>query len=69
MTNEKINRIWKNARFALATAEMLLDMLDMEADPETGELVLGEPRRRMYYSVLASVCGQIEEIADTICKE
>lgn len=69
MTTAKMNEIWMNAHMALATTEMLMDMLDMEADPETGELVLGELRRRMYYNVLASVCGQIEEIADTICRE
>lgn len=69
MTNEKINRIWKNARLALATAEMLMDMLDMEADPETGELVLGEARVGMYCDVLAAVCSQIKGIADTICRE
>lgn len=66
MTNAKMNEIWMNAHMALATTEMLLDMLDLEADPETGELVLGGARVKMYCNVLASVCSQIEEIADTI---
>lgn len=51
---------------ALATTEMLLDMLDMEADPETGELALGKARVGMYCDVLAAVCSQIKGIADTI---
>lgn len=66
MTNTKMNGIWMNAQMALATAEMLMDMLDMEADPETGELVLGELRRRMYCNVLASIYGQVKQIADTL---
>lgn len=66
MTNAKMNEIWMNAYMALATTEMLLDMLDLEADPETGELVLGKVRVRMYCNVLAAVCSQIKWIADTI---
>ena len=66
MTNAKMNEIWMNAHMALATTEMLLDMLDMEVDPETRKLVLGETRVMMYCDVLASVCSHIKEIADTI---
>lgn len=66
MTNSEKNSIWMNANMALATVEMLMDMLDMEVDPETGELVLGELRVGMYCDVLASVCSHIKEIADTI---
>ena len=33
MTTAKMNEIWMNAHMALATTEMLLDMLDMESDP------------------------------------
>lgn len=68
MTNTKMNGIWMNAQMALATAEMLMDMLDMETDPETGELVLGVARVRMYCNVLASIYGQIKQIADTLDK-
>lgn len=66
MTNAKMNDIWLNSRMAISTVEMLMDMLDMEIDPETGELILGEARVRMYCNVLASVCSQIEGIADMI---
>lgn len=66
MTNSEKNSIWMNAHMALATVEMLMDMLDMEVDPETGKLVLGELRVGMYSDVLASVCSHIKEIADTI---
>ena len=66
MTNSEKNSIWMNAHMALATVEMLMDMLDMEVDPETGQLVLGELRVGMYSDVLASVCSHIKEIADTI---
>lgn len=68
MTNAKMNGIWMNAQMALSTAEMLMDMLDMETDPETGELVLGVARVRMYCNVLASIYGQIKQIADTLDK-
>lgn len=60
MTTAKMNEIWMNAHMALATTEMLLDMLDMEADPETGELALGKARVGMYCDVLAAVCSQIK---------
>ena len=66
MTNAKMNGIWMNAQMALATTEMLMDMLGMEVDPETGEIVLGEVRVRMYSNVLTSVCSQIKQIADTL---
>lgn len=66
MTTAKMNEIWMNAHMALATTEMLLDMLDMEADPETGELALGKARVGMYCDVLTAVCSQIKGIADTI---
>ncbi len=66
MTNSEKNSIWMNANMALATTEMLMDMLDAETDPETGELVLGELRVGMYSNVLASVCSHIKEIANTI---
>mgnify|MGYP006913557450 CR=1 FL=1 len=69
MTNAKMNDIWMNAHMALATTEMLMDMLDAEIDPETGELVLGELRVGMYCDVLASVCSHIKEIANTICSK
>lgn len=66
MTNAKMNDIWLNSRMAISTVEMLMDMPDMEIDPETGELVLGELRVGMYSNVLASVCSHIKEIASTI---
>lgn len=69
MPNAKMNDIWMNAHMALATTEMLMDMLDAEIDPETGELVLGELRVGMYCDVLASVCSHIKEIANTICSK
>lgn len=66
MTNAKMNNIGLNSRMAISTVEMLMDMLDMEIDPETGELVFGELRVGMYCDVLASVCSHIKEIADAI---
>lgn len=68
MTNAKMNGIWLNAKMALSTVNMLSDMFEMEFDDETGELCLGQARLEMYSNVLASIYGQIKQIADALDK-
>lgn len=68
MTVKQGNEICWNARTALATLNMIMDMLEMEYDHETEELVLGWKRVDLYCTVIESVCGQIEEIKEIVHK-
>lgn len=68
MTVKQGNEICQNTLAALATLEMIKDMLEMEYDDETEELVLGWKRVDLYCTVIGSVCRQIEEIEETVHK-
>lgn len=68
MTVKQGNEICQNTLAALATLEMIKDMLEMEYDGETEELVLGWKRVDLYCTVIGSVCRQIEEIEETVHK-
>ncbi len=68
MTVKQGNEICRNTLTALATLKMIMDMLEMEYDHETEELVLGWKRVNLYCAVIESVCRQIEEIEETVHK-
>lgn len=68
MTVKQGNEICWNTSTALATLKMLADMMELEYDHETEELVLGWKRVDLYCTVLDSVCRQIEEIEETVHK-
>lgn len=58
-----------DANVALATIGMVSDLFETEADPVTGRLTMGAERFDMYGQVLASIYGQVKQIADTLSKE
>lgn len=68
MTVKQGNEICWNTSTALATLKMLADMMELEYDHETEELVLGWKRVNLYCTVLDSICRQIEEIEETVHK-
>lgn len=68
MTVKQGNEICQNTLTALATLKMIMDMLEMEYDHETEELVLGWKRVDLYCTVIESVCRQIEDIEEMVHK-
>lgn len=68
MDMKTLSNLQIDANMALATIGMVSDLFEAEADPATGRLTMGPERFDMYGQVLASIYGQVKQIADTLDK-